>query len=256
MKIIKVACIIVLLLFATLASAEQLKVVTEDFGPYNYIENGEVKGFSTEITKEVLKRADLQYTLNLYPWSESYNIAQNQPNVLIYSIGRTLEREHLFKWVGSVVELEVYFYKLKNRVDIKINSLDDLRRYKLGVVKDDLRHQFLSKVISTNKLNVVPTDANNLRLLFEHKIDAFPCDEHVAYFISKQEGFAYNDIEKTLFMQEVSVDLYLAFSMGTSDEIVTKCRKALEEIKKDGTYEKIKEKYKIFYLPEFQFMNY
>jgi hypothetical protein len=38
--------------------------------------------------------------------------------------------------------------------------------------------------------------------------------------------------------------------------VVEKCKKALFEIRKDGTYEKIKLKYAIFYLPIFQIRSY
>jgi len=37
---------------------------------------------------------------------------------------------------------------------------------------------------------------------------------------------------------------------------VEKCKKALFELKKDGTYEKIKSKYAIFYLPIFKIRSY
>jgi len=54
----------------------------------------------------------------------------------------------------------------------------------------------------------------------------------------------------------MSADLYMAFSRQTPDVVVEKCKKALFSIKKDGTYEKIKSKYAIFYLPIFQFRSY
>jgi hypothetical protein len=40
------------------------------------------------------------------------------------------------------------------------------------------------------------------------------------------------------------------------DVMVGKCKKVLFEIKKDGTYEKIKSKYSIFYLPVFKIRSY
>lgn len=235
---------------------QSIQVVTEEYPPYNYSENGKVLGFCTEVVKEVLKRANLDYSIHSYPWSESYQMAQSQPNVLIYSIGRNVAREPLFKWVDVIAKTEVYFYKLKSRTDIKIKKIDDIQKYRIGAVRDDFRAQWLMKQGFADRLNLVPDDIQNMRRLFDHKIDIFPIGEFVAYHIAHQLGHAFNDLEKTLYVKDMSADLFMAFSKQTADVVVEKCIKALFEIKKDGTYEKIKSKYAIFYLPIFQFRSY
>jgi polar amino acid transport system substrate-binding protein len=235
---------------------QTIQVVTEEYPPYNYTENDEVIGFCTEVVKEVLNRAHLDYSIQSYPWSESYKMAQSQPNVLIFSIGRNVEREPLFKWVEVIAKTEVYFFKLKSRVDIKIKKLNDIKKYKIGAVRDDFRAQWLMKQGFTDQLDLVPDDSHNMRNLFARKIDIFPIGEFVAYHIVHQEGHAFNDLEKTLYVKDMSADLYMAFSNQTQDIVVEKCKKALFEIKKDGTYEKIKAKYSIFYLPIFRFRSY
>ena len=235
---------------------QAIRVVTEEYPPYNYSENGKVLGFCTEVVEEVLIRAHLDYSIHSYLWSQSYKMAQSEPNVLIYSIGRNGERESLFKWVGVIAKTEVYFFKLKSRRDIEIKTFDDIKKYKIGAVRDDFRTQWLIKQGLTNQLDLVPDDRHNIRKLFDHKIDIFPVSEFVAYHIAHQEGYAFNDLEKTLYVRDLSVDLYMAFSNQTSDIIVEKCEKALFEMKNDGTYEKITSKYAIFYLPVFRFRCY
>ena len=49
-------------------------------------------------------------------------------------------------------------------------------------------------------------------------------------------GFC-TDVVKDI--KDMSADLYMAFSNKTPDMIVEKCKKALFEIRKDGTYNKI-----------------
>ena len=46
---------------------EYIHVVTEDWKPYNYEEDGVVKGSSTEIVQQVLDRAELDYRIGVYP---------------------------------------------------------------------------------------------------------------------------------------------------------------------------------------------
>lgn len=238
------------------AFGQAIQVVTEEYPPYNYSENGNVLGFCTDVVKEVLKRADLDYSIQSHPWSKSYKMAQSQPNVLIYSMGRNVEREPLFKWVDVIARTEVYFFKLKSRVDIKIKTFDDIKKYKIGAVRDDFRAQWLIKQGVANQLNLVPDDRYNMRNLFDRNIDIFPIGELVAYNIAHREGHAFNDLEKAMYIKDMSADLYMAFSGQTPDVVVEKCKKALFSIKKDGTYEEIKSKYAIFYLPIFQFRSY
>ena len=250
--IIVLTCI----LFSGPAFAQAIQVVTEEYPPYNYSENGAVLGFCTDVVKEVLKRANLDYSIQSHPWSKSYEMAQSQPNVLIYSIARNVEREPLFKWVDVIARTEVYFFKLRSRVDIKIKTFDDIKQYRIGAVRDDFRAQWLSKQGVASQLNLVPDDSQNMRNLFDRKIDLFPIGELVAYNIAHREGRAFNDLEKTMYVKDMSADLYMAFSGQTPDVVVEKCKKALFSIKKDGTYEKIKSKYAIFYLPIFKFRSY
>ncbi len=235
---------------------ETLQVVTEEYPPYNYTENGKVTGFCTEVVMEILKRAKLDYSIQSHPWAKSYQKARTEPNVLIYSMGRNIEREPLFKWVDVIARTEVFFYKLKSRPDIKIKTFDDVKKYKIGAVKDDFRALWLVKQGIKDQLILVTDDRQNMRNLFEHKIDIFPIGEYVAYHIAHQEGRAFNSLEKTMYIKEMSTDLYMAFSKQTPDVMVEKCKKALFEIKKDGIYEKIKSKYAIFYLPVFKIRSY
>lgn len=129
-------------------------------------------------------------------------MAQSQPNVLIYSMGRNVEREPLFKWVDVIARTEVYFFKLRSRVEIKIKTFDDIKQYKIGAVRDDFRAQWLIKQGVTSQLHLVPDDSHNMRNLFDRKIDLFPIGELVAYNIAHREGRAFNDLEKTMYIKD------------------------------------------------------
>ncbi len=254
--LVSVTLVLIHIFSSAPAFGQAIQVVTEEYPPYNYSEKGTVLGFCTEVVKEVLKRANINHSIHSHPWSKSYKMAQSQPNVLIYSIGRNVEREPLFKWVDVIARTEVYFFKLKSRRDIKIKKFDDVKKYKIGAVRDDFRAQWLLQKGVEDQLTLVTDDIQNMRDLFARKIDIFPIGEFVAYHIAHQEGRAFNDLEKAMYVKDMSADLYMAFSKQTPDVIVEKCKKALFEIRKDGTYEKIKAKYAIFYLPIFQMRSY
>ena len=98
------------------------------------------------VNDDDLQRAKLDYHLNIYPWARAYKMAQEAPYVLIYSIGRSEKREAFFKWVDVIAPYDVYLYRLKNRPEIKVNNLADLKNFKIGAVRDDIRAQYLEKL--------------------------------------------------------------------------------------------------------------
>src|ERR1700761_8052778 len=101
---------LLLTLSATSSGTEHLTAVTEEFRPMNYTENGELRGYTVDIVRELLARANIGYSLASYPWARTYQMAQRQPDVLIFSIVRTPEREKQFRWIAPVAKRRVYIY--------------------------------------------------------------------------------------------------------------------------------------------------
>jgi len=96
---LKRLCLISLLVcLGSAANAQHLRVVTENWPPYNFFnQNDQIVGSSTEVVRAVLEKAGFSYSIEVYPWARSYSIAQNNSNVLIYTILRTPFRENLLK---------------------------------------------------------------------------------------------------------------------------------------------------------------
>ena len=155
------------------SNAQQIIGVTEDWPPYNYADNGIVKGIATEIVQATLAQADLEATIRVYPWARAYDMALNQENVLIYSIRRSSEREALFKWIGPIFYQNIYLVKLKNRTDIVLTSLEDAKRYRLGVMNQDSSHHFLLSQGFEKRVNLdtTPSETLNVKKLFTGRID-------------------------------------------------------------------------------------
>lgn len=232
---------------APLSAAKQpIIVVTENYPPYNYLENGEIKGVSTEIVKAVLKEAQLDAQFYLYPWSRSYSLALSEPNILIYSIIRTPKREKLFSWVGNIasIYMDFYFFALQERTDIKLNSLRDINDYAVGTVRNDVVEQYLINKGITN-IDRNNSHAANMKKLMLKRIDLWPVSEETAHYLLKASELDINStLIKLYHIKEVSnKDLYMAFSKGTSDKLVNKVASALKRLKTDGTYDKILKKH-------------
>ena len=229
--------------------AQTIRIVTEEYPPYNYTNNeGKITGFSTEVVEAVLKKLNYQYNIESFPWARTYMIAQKEENTLIYSIVRTKEREQLFKWVGVVAPFDVYLYSLKERNDIAINKLDDAKRYKTLTTLNDILDKYLSiQGFTDEHIDNTAQNEVNFEKLLRNRGDLWPVGELTANYYVLKKGMNPDDIlKKQLHLKDASNDgLYMAFSLYTEDKIVDEFRHALQEIKDEGIYNKIKQKHNI-----------
>jgi polar amino acid transport system substrate-binding protein len=222
--------------------AQEITVVTEEYPPYNFLDsNKKVSGMATEVVEEVLKRAKLDYHLDIYPWARAYKMAQDAPNILIYSIGRSQKRETLFKWVDVIAPYDVYLYRLKSRPEIKVSKLSELKNFKIGAVRDDIDAQYLEEL--GVKPDLTASDTLNSRKLALGRIDMLTMDEYALISLFQREGIDPNTVAKVFKLEALSSGLYMAFSKQTPDDIVNKCKVVLAQLRKDGTIEKIRLKY-------------
>ena len=217
--------------------AQGIKVVTEDTS-YSYLQDGKVVGTATEIVEATLQRAGLNdYSVSLYPWARAYDMALQEKNVLIYLIARTPERETRFKWVGEVERIDYPMYKLRERTDIQVRDLQEAKHYSIGVVRDDVRHQYLKEQGFT-KLVVSANNRDNFQRLLNQQVQLIPMPESDVAMQCQDAHFDCALLEKT-FTPELTTNLYMAYSLGTDDEIVARTREAFDNLKTDGTVQQL-----------------
>jgi polar amino acid transport system substrate-binding protein len=230
----------------TAVSGDSIKILTEEFPPYNFTENGRITGFSTEVVEAVLKEIRVQGDFQSMPWARAYETAQTSENTLIYSIGRTKEREKLFKWVGVVAPADFYLFSLQGK-NLKLDQLDEAKKYQTGTVNEDVGEQFLvvnGFVKGKNLQSSVKYEFNYEKLKLG-RVDLWIIPELVAYYLARQAG---DDPAKVLVKAHHIADLgsdgyYMAFGIKTPDALVDRFRNGLETIKKNGTFDALKRKW-------------
>jgi polar amino acid transport system substrate-binding protein len=222
----------------TLTHAAPLQVVTED-SSYSYLEHGKVVGSASIIVEQTLALAGItDYRMTLYPWARAYNMARLEPNVLIYPIIRSAEREALFKWVGELDQVTPVFYKLRERKDVRVKELSDAMHYSVGVVRDDARQQYLERKGFT-KVVVSANNLDNLRKLVSGQLELVPMPEREAREQCEDLHIAFEDLEAVYTLDELSKGLYIALSQTTPDDTVKRVRQAFETLKADGSLAKV-----------------
>lgn len=233
--------IILAIVFLTITSANstEIKVITEHYPPLQIVENGKpITGLAIDIMKELLRKTEIQTNIQTYPWARAYKMALSEENILIFSLTRTKERESQFKWVGEIIGVSDYLWGLKENTNIKINSLEETKKYTIAVPKDGMQHHFLNQYDFSN-LYITTSMDSAFKMLYSKRVDLIMDSKISTYHRLKKLNLDPMKLEKKYEMGQQWGDLSIAFSLKTSDKLVKKFQNAFKEMKNDGTYEKI-----------------
>jgi len=215
-------------------------MITEEYPPVTFMNNGKISGFVTDIVREISSRQGIPDSIRLARWDEAYKLALNNPNVVLFSAERTEKREKLFQWVGPVGKNSSIFYAKKGS-GIRISSLEEAKKVSAIATTDtwfneqDLKDKGFTNLISSK----LPTE--NVRKLIQGEVQLSIFTDITVADIVKNAGYSMDDLEPVFTVSNTY--FYIAISQGTSPQMVKKWQSVLDEMKKDGTFEKIYRNY-------------
>ena len=220
--------------------AQTIHVVTEQT-PYTYLVEGKVGGTATEVVELSLRRAELNdFQVKLYPWARAYDMALKTPNVLIFLIARTAARENQFRWAGEIMKIQYHLYRLKHK-PLAITDLESAKRFTIGVMRDDVRHQYL-KAKGFERLVISAQSVDNFKKLLSGQVDLVPLTTDDASSLCKETRFDCAGLERVLTLDEASTGLYMAYSASTPDAVVQRTQRAFDKLKAEGHVKRIMER--------------
>ncbi|WP_100642500.1 substrate-binding periplasmic protein [Alteromonas facilis] len=220
------------------AQTAQWSVVTEDAPPLQFIVDGEVKGVSTRLVNDVLKQANIDADIEVYPWARAFDKALKYKNTLIFSTIRTPERESQFHWIGKIGRFHLSFMGLKQNTAFNIGSTSDAKQFVIGAMRDDFTHQYLVSNGFTNEGLVIRSSLPELMdLLYKGLIDSFLVDRNLVCDLAEHYQFDCDKMRVAYEVPELSVDVYLAANQYTDEAEIGKLRKAFEIVKQRPEYQ-------------------
>lgn len=230
------------------AEGGKLRIVTEVYPPYNFVDKDKnVTGQSTEIVQAILQKLGIKTSIEAMPLADGLNLTQKGPEVAMFSINRTPQREELFKWVGPIGHYKQAFF-IKKGSTIELNRLEDAKKVgKIGVYRGDAGNQFLTAQGFTN-LDESQTDVEALKKLIDNKVQLWLGNTEGLALTAKEAGIG-PDALVALPTVVIQADLYIAFSKDIPDTIIAMWQKTLDSLKQeqdiDGKtfYDKIRAKY-------------
>ena len=230
---------------------EHLVYITEQFPPFNFQEEGQLKGLSVDLLDRMLDRMGMtlnRSSIKLLAWDAGYQIALENNNTVLFSTARLSERESSFKWVGPINPTRVVLFAMKDKA-INISSPEDLKKYKIGVIHNSAEELLAIKAGLDPKELVVENNSNTLmKFLEDGTIDTWAYAEIPGMWLLDRYGIKTSQY-KTVFDLGNDFELYYAFNKDTPDSLVHAFQHALNQTKQEldldglNDYEKILYKY-------------
>lgn len=213
------------------SDTNKVTIVTEHAPPLQYIRNGKISGLSTDAVNKALSKTSITAEFEILPWARAYKKALSEPNTLIYSMMRNPQREDKFNWLGVIGQLRIAFVSLNDRQDIKIDSLDDAKGHVIGLMRNDIMHEYLiKKGFKEGEHFVLQKDIESVtKLLFANKIDLMLVDPNPLVFTANKLGLKGENLAAKYYLPDHSYDVYLAANKNTHPQIIEKLTKALNE---------------------------
>lgn len=231
-----------LMIYVTPASAATLELVTLQYPPYQYEENGQTKGMVVEIVKEVFRRMQQPINITLMPWARSIKMIEAGTADAIFTAYKTAERETFADYSRVVLMPQTVSLFVLKDANIKFDGdLQKLASYSFGVVNKVSYGDIFDNAVK-NKLIKTPdatyTGEQNIEKLLAKRFDILVSNRYGALDILRHKDAM--DKVRELIPEVQAIPSYIAFSKKRDLDLVReKFDEILLEIKKDGTYEKI-----------------
>jgi len=231
-------------------SAKDLTYVTEQFPPYNFLEDGYLQGISVDLLEVVWQRmgVDLNRSIiEILPWTEGYQRALDETNLVIFSAARLPQREQLFKWAGPIGPIRNVLL-VKGDTKISINAPEDLKKYRIAAIKDDSAVQMLLDTgVKKEDLVLEAAPGPIIEMLQNGSIDAWAYGDTAGIWLIQKSGANASDFRAAYVLGEA--DYYYAFNREAPDRLVQSFQEAIDYTKSNkdtngvSDYEKILTRY-------------
>ncbi|MCW8831735.1 MAG: transporter substrate-binding domain-containing protein [Colwellia sp.] len=233
-------------LFSSIAIAQPVRIVTEKLPPLQFSQaDGAITGAMVDIVNLLLQKTNIDANIEILPWARSYQIALEQENTLIFSMLRGEDREDKFIWIGKLFAINSYLVSLKGNQDFQIDKIDDAKQYSVGSIRQDLAETYLRKHGFTEGKNLYLSSNYKVlwQMLFSGRTELAFTNNILWKYEIEDTQLDPSQIAINYQIPDIASDLYLAASLGTDEKIINQLRKALAEIKSDGHYQQILQKW-------------
>ncbi|MGO1750797.1 MAG: substrate-binding periplasmic protein [Marinobacter sp.] len=242
----KTCLLLGMLMMASCATAaEELRIYTEQYPPYNMTTNGQpfahktedISGLCTDILKALMAKTDLAYSTKLRALNYGLNRAGEHPDHAIYCVSKTADREPLYDWVGPLASIKWTLFA-KPGSSIELDDLEDAREYKIGGYNGDVMTSYLDE--KGFDVQAISNNGLNARRLENDQIGLWVADGLAGPYLAADTANV-TDLKHVLVFRETP--MYLAVNKETDPKILKALHEGYRKLVESGEKEAISQAY-------------
>jgi len=217
--------------------SHELRILTVNEPPANYLnEAGIAEGYVIDIVKKLQQEIGNKSKIEFVPEARALNILSTRNDAIFFSLSKTKFRENKYTWLGKVMSKKWHVYALKAST-LAVENINQLQKLPvLGVVRGDVREEWLVNRQFTNLHSVTNHRQNVLRLL-NSRIPAFVYEKQGLLHICKELN-----IDANLFKVIHTINIapvYIVMSKGISPDILNLWQSTFNKLLTNGDIEEI-----------------
>ncbi len=227
------------------ALAASYKLVTLEYPPYEYTENGQMKGLAVDVIREAFKLMGHQVTMVAYPWARSQKLFEDGDVDGIFTFFKTPAREAytLFGKQAVVTQPMALWVRKDSSIEFD-GDLSKLKPYMFGVVNQTSYGERFDTAVKDGLLRTDPANSmeNCIDKLVAGRFDIWVSNRYGAIHEFKRTGKLAAVKELKPPIQEIPA--YVGFSKKRNHTALRDAfDKALITLKQNGTYDKLLKQY-------------
>lgn len=221
-------------------STAALTLLTEAWPPMSYEEAGEPKGFAVELIQLLQKRLQLNSKIEFYPWARAVSMATATPNVLLFTTSMDDNRRSAFSFVGPIAVNRIHLYA-RSSDPVEVTSLAQAKTLgTTGVYRGSTGESLLLDAGFKNLL-IASFPQQSAKQLIRSRV-RFWCQADLAVeSLLNDVGANIAEVKPVYVLSEL--DLYLAFSKGTSKAEIQRWHDNLKALYHTGEMAKLYRKW-------------
>ncbi|WP_319580626.1 cache domain-containing protein [uncultured Methanospirillum sp.] len=212
------------------SAPSDLLILTEEFPPYNYMDNGTLKGISVDFVESAFSHMGIDIprdSIKILPWAEGYNTTLTRNNTLLFSTGRIPQREDQFVWAGPIISDTKVLWGISTNDSPQI---PDIQSYRIVAIRNDSGISMAEHAGATpDQIIEVSSPEEAIMMVENGTADAWSYGE-----LSGQSMITkYADDPKSFssIMKIGAIDEYFAFNKNTDPGFVAELNSTISNLK-------------------------
>jgi polar amino acid transport system substrate-binding protein len=216
-------------------------VVFEEYQPYEFTENGAVKGMNIEILQAIAQKAGIRFNFKSEDWDIAMQMIREGKVDAVSSLFKTPEREEFLYFPRRGLSLEVNRFYVRANFTKPINKIEDIKGMTIGTMVD---YSYGADFDNFKNIKRVESAENEIVIekFIKGEYEIFIMNDFVARDVFKKNGYTdYKEIEFIPCQEYLFLGISKAKAGG--DVLLEKVDRAMTELAQDGTLNKIRERY-------------